>query len=216
MTNLPDRANLAYLKKQAKDLIRLYRDRDPEAIARLRHALPAATGRSDEEIAALELRLPAILSRNLATLEKVVDQSLRCKAAVVSRDEREGDLRKILNFGHTVGHAIEAASDYTRYLHGEAVAIGMVVAARLSRLHAGLAEADQQRLRRLIEGAGLPTGMPDLRSMPAAEHDRFTTALNLDKKRAGDAIDFVLVPEIGRAIVRNLSFEQISAVLEQA
>ena len=166
--------------------------------------------------AALERRLPAILSRDLATLEDMVDQSLRCKAAVVSRDEREGDLRKILNFGHTVGHAIEAASGYARYLHGEAVAIGMVAASELSRLHAGLPEADQQRLRRLIEGAGLPTAMPDRRSMPAAEHDRFTKALNLDKKRAGDAIDFVLLPELGRAIVRKLSFEQITAVLEQA
>ena len=146
----------------------------------------------------------------------MVEQSLRCKAAVVSRDEREGDLRKILNFGHTVGHAIEAAGDYARYLHGEAVAIGMVVASQLSRLHAGLPEADQQRLRRLIEGAGLPAAMPDPRSMPAAEHDRFTRALNLDKKRAGDAIDFVLVPELGRAIVRKLSFAQITAVLEQA
>ncbi len=160
--------------------------------------------------AALENDLPAILARDLAKLENLVERSLRCKAAVVSRDEHEGDLRKILNFGHTVGHAIEAASDYARYLHGEAVAIGMVVASRLSRLHAGLGEADQHRLVRLIESAGLPIKMPDWQG------ERFAKALKLDKKRAGEGVDFVLVPEIGRAIVQRLSFEQVIAALESA
>ena len=166
--------------------------------------------------AAIENDLPAILSRDPAKLEELVDRSLRCKAAVVSRDEREGDLRKILNFGHTVGHAIEAAGDYARYLHGEAVAIGMAVASRLSCLHAGLAESDQRRLVRLIERAGLPTEMPDLANLPAVEQDRFANALKLDKKRAGEAIDFVLVPELGRAIVRKLSFEQVTAAIQSA
>jgi 3-dehydroquinate synthase len=166
--------------------------------------------------AAIENDLPAILSRDPAKLEDLVDRSLRCKAAVVSRDEREGDLRKILNFGHTVGHAIEAAGDYTRYLHGEAVAIGMAVASRLSCLHAGLAESDQRRLVRLIERAGLPTEMPDLANLPAAEQERFANALKLDKKRAGEAIDFVLVPELGRAIVRKLSFAQVTAAIQTA
>ena len=133
---------------------------------------------------------------------------------MVSRDEREGDLRKILNFGHTIGHAIEAAGDYARYLHGEAVAIGMAVASRFSCLHAGLAESDQRRLVRLLERAGLPTEMPDLATLPAAEQERFANALKLDKKRAGEAIDFVLVPEIRRAIVKKLSFEQVTAAIQ--
>jgi 3-dehydroquinate synthase len=165
---------------------------------------------------AIENDLPAILSRDPAKLEELVDRSLRCKAAIVSQDEREGDLRKILNFGHTVGHAIEAAGDYARYLHGEAVAIGMAVASRLSCLHAGLAESDQRRLVRLIERAGLPTEMPDLAILPDVERERFSSALKLDKKRAGEAIDFVLVPELGRAIVKKLSFEQITAAIQSA
>jgi 3-dehydroquinate synthase len=159
---------------------------------------------------ALESGLQAILARDIAKLAEVVERSLRCKADIVSRDEREGSLRKVLNFGHTVGHAIEAASDYSRYLHGEAVAIGMVVAARLSRLHAGLPQADERALVRLIEQAGLPAAMPDWRN------ERFARALRLDKKRAGDGVEFVLIPEIGRAVLHKLSFEQVTAVLEAA
>jgi len=77
-------------------------------------------------IAALETAMPAILARDPDELARIVDQSLRHKAAVVASDEREGGLRKILNFGHTIGHALEASAGYGSYFHGEAIAIGMV------------------------------------------------------------------------------------------
>ena len=77
--------------------------------------------------------MPAVLARDPAQLEQIVDQSLRHKAAVVASDEREGGLRKILNFGHTIGHALEASAGYGSYFHGEAVAIGMVAAGSRAR-----------------------------------------------------------------------------------
>ena len=158
--------------------------------------------------AALEADLPSILARDTAKLEDIIEQSLRCKASVVSQDEREGNLRKVLNFGHTVGHAIEAAGDYSRFLHGEAVAIGMVVATGLSRIHAGLPESDAKRLLRLIEQAGLPARMPDWRN------ERFSKALELDKKRAGDGIDFVLISAIGHTLIKKLTLKEITNHLE--
>ena len=111
-------------------------------------------------IADLERDLDAILARHPALLEQVVARSLMHKAAVVSADEHESGLRKSLNFGHTIGHAIETSAGYGSYFHGEAVAIGMVAAARLSSKYAGLSADEASRLQRLIERAGLPTAMP--------------------------------------------------------
>jgi 3-dehydroquinate synthase len=111
-------------------------------------------------VTALESAMPAILARDPAHLEAIVDQSLRHKAAIVASDEREGGRRKILNFGHTIGHALEASAGYGSYFHGEAVAIGMVAAAGLSRAYAGLSAGEADRLLRLIESAGLPTQLP--------------------------------------------------------
>jgi 3-dehydroquinate synthase len=152
----------------------------------------------------LERNMSAVLERDIAKLEDVVERSLRCKASVVSRDERESGLRKILNFGHTIGHALEAASGYANFLHGEAVAIGMVAAARLSARHAGLSESDVFRIRSLLERARLPVSMP-----PEWRSERFVTALGLDKKRSDGAIDFVLISEIGRAVISKLKVEEI-------
>jgi 3-dehydroquinate synthase len=159
-------------------------------------------------IAALESAMPAILARDAASLQRIVNQSLRHKATVVASDEREGGLRKILNFGHTVGHALEASAGYGSYCHGEAVAIGMVAASALSRAHAGLSVADGDRLRRLIEAAGLPTKMPT-----AWRGDHFERALKLDKKRTGEGVEFVLLDRLGHALTRKLGFDEIVAHL---
>jgi len=159
-------------------------------------------------VGALETAMPAVLARDPDQLGRIVDQSLRHKAAVVASDEREGGLRKILNFGHTIGHALEASAGYGSYFHGEAVAIGMVAAARLSRAHAGLSAAEADRLTRLIEAAGLPTQMP-----PAWGGEEFKRALKLDKKRAGEDIEFVLLDRLGHALTRTLSFAEIVAHL---
>jgi len=154
----------------------------------------------------LEREMGAILARETGGLDQMVYRSLRHKGSVVERDEREGGLRAILNFGHTVGHALEAAAGYGQYLHGEAVAIGMVVAARLSSLHAGLAGGEVERVAALLTKAGLPTAMPsDWRS------ENFLQALELDKKRAGKGIEFVLLDKLGHALTRRLRFEEIMA-----
>ena len=139
----------------------------------------------------------------------MVERSLKHKAYVVENDEHEGGLRKILNFGHTIGHAIEASAGYGKYLHGEAVAIGMVAACTMSRKFAGLAETESERLGLLIERAGLPTTM-------ASEHrsEDFVHALRLDKKRLEKQIEFVLIDRLGHAFTRKVAFDDIFSTLD--
>jgi len=159
-------------------------------------------------IEALERGLDAILRRDPAALEEIVARSLRHKAAVVASDVREGGLRKILNYGHTAGHALEVSSGYGNFLHGEAVAIGMVAAGKLSQAFAGLSAAEAERLERLIARAGLPTAMP-----AGWRGEEFVRAMRLDKKRTGDEVEFVLLDRLGDALTRKLSFEEILAHL---
>ena len=139
----------------------------------------------------LERGLDAMMRRDPVALERMVARSLHHKATIVASDTREGGLRKILNYGHTAGHALEASSGYGNFLHGEAVAIGMVAAGRLSQAFAGFSAAEAQRLERLIARAGLPT------AMPAGWHgEDFVRAMRLDKKRTGDEVEFVLLDRL--------------------
>jgi 3-dehydroquinate synthase len=107
-----------------------------------------------------------------------------------------------------VGHAIEASAGYGKHFHGEAVAIGMVAAARLSSKYAGLSADEASRLQRLIERAGLPTAMPD-----GWQSENFMRALGLDKKRAADAIEFVLIARLGQSMTKSLSVDDILSPL---
>ena len=159
-------------------------------------------------IADLERDLDAILAHRPLLLEQVVARSLMHKAAIVGADERESGLRKTLNFGHTIGHAIEASAGYGSYFHGEAVAIGMVAAARLSCQYAGFSADEASRLQRLIERAGLPTAMP-----PGWHSDDFLRALGLDKKRDAGAVEFVLLDRLGHSLTKRISIEEIVAPL---
>jgi 3-dehydroquinate synthase len=160
----------------------------------------------------LERDFDRIVAREPAILEAVIARSLRHKAAIVASDEREGGPRKILNFGHTLGHALEASAGYGRYLHGEAVAIGMVAALTLSEKHGGLSADEASRLVRLIARTGLPTAMPS-----TARHDAaFLSAIRMDKKRADGGIEFVLLDRMGHAFTRKLGIEEILAVLAKA
>ena len=156
----------------------------------------------------LERDLDAILRRDATVLEQLVERSLRHKAYVVENDEREGGLRKILNFGHTIGHAIEASSGYGKYLHGEAVAIGMAAACSISRKLASLSERASDRLVELIRRAGLPTSMES-----QWRTEDFELALRLDKKRVEKQIEFVLIDRLGHAFTRKIPFEGIFSVL---
>jgi 3-dehydroquinate synthase len=152
----------------------------------------------------LEQETPMILARKADRLAAVVERSLRHKAAIVSSDERERGQRKILNFGHTLGHALEASTSYGNYLHGEAVAIGMAAAARLSTRHCGLKRDEANRLEHLLAAAGLAIDLP-----PGWLTGKFIRALSLDKKRRGDTVEFVLLDRLGHALTRKLGFDEI-------
>lgn len=140
----------------------------------------------------VEDHLPDILARDPEALVHCVVRSCEIKGAIVEADEKEVDRREVLNFGHTVGHAVEAISGYGQYAHGEAVAIGMVAAARLS-CHVGLPKEDLDRLCNLLRRAGLPLSAPHL---PV---DRLLEAMQRDKKVRLGQERLVLVPRIGQA-----------------
>ncbi len=143
-----------------------------------------------------ERHAEALLAGDPGTLAAAVRAAVAVKARVVRRDEREreGGARTALNFGHTLGHAIEAAHGYRGVLHGEAVAVGMRAAARLSVRLAGLPERDRARLETVLDRLGLPRRMPPT---PAA---RLHAAMRHDKKRAR-RVRWVLTPRIGHASV---------------
>jgi 3-dehydroquinate synthase len=159
----------------------------------------------------LERELPQILARDSGKLAAVVARCCEIKADVVGQDETETGLRAILNFGHTIGHAIEAVSGYGKFLHGEAISIGMVAAARLSAEVLGIRAHDVERLRALLVAAGLPEAM----SLDARRRARIIEAMKLDKKVSGGEIKFVLAREIGKVeFGQKVASTQVEAVLE--
>ncbi|OUN00874.1 MAG: 3-dehydroquinate synthase [Firmicutes bacterium ZCTH02-B6] len=147
-------------------------------------------------LAFLEDRLDDIVQRRLPVLARVVARSCEIKARVVAADERETrGVREVLNFGHTIGHAIEALTGYRRYLHGEAVAIGMVSAALLAQRMGRLAGTEVERLIRLLRRAGLPTTPPPL------DETALLAVLQRDKKVRDGRLRFVLLDGLGQAFV---------------
>jgi 3-dehydroquinate synthase len=142
-------------------------------------------------------------------LTAVIHRAAAIKAEVVAADEREGGLRRILNFGHTLGHGLEQASKF-RLAHGEAVAWGMLAALRLSVELAGLAPADAARGKELIRGCGLA------RRLPPLDPGAVLAALTLDKKRRADKVVFVLLSRLGQPVVReDVPLELIGEVLQE-
>jgi 3-dehydroquinate synthase len=144
--------------------------------------------------AQLERHLPKILRRDQAVLSPVIARCCEIKAEVVGKDETEGGLRAILNFGHTIGHAIENISGYGTYLHGEAISIGQVAAAKLSRKILGLPERDVERIENLFRNAGLPVQI----GLDSRKRQKLLDAMRLDKKVSGGEIKFVLAEKIGK------------------
>jgi 3-dehydroquinate synthase len=142
----------------------------------------------------LERDLEKILDREPKVLGEVVARCCEIKADVVSQDETESGLRAILNFGHTIGHGLEAISKYGKYLHGEAISIGQVAAARLSNKVLGLPESDVARIREIFLRAGLPVSV---KLSPTQKRD-LLAAMRLDKKVSGGEIKFVVAREIGK------------------
>lgn len=142
----------------------------------------------------LERVMPKLLARDAGTLSAVIARCCEIKAEVVGQDETEGGLRAILNFGHTIGHGLEAISRYGKYLHGEAISIGQVAAARLSGAVAGLPGEAVARIETLLTAAGLPTRV----ELSSAEIKNIFAAMRLDKKVSGGDVKFVLARSIGQ------------------
>ncbi len=153
--------------------------------------------------------LPALMARDPKALAHAVRRSCEITAQVVGQDARESGLRAILNFGHTFGHAIEAGLGYGRWLHGEAVGCGMVMALQLSR-ELGLVQDDfVERCTRLIAAAGLPTQGPRLGA------PRYLELMRLDKKAEAGEIRFVVIDGPGRAAVRAAPDAVVTQVIER-
>ena len=160
--------------------------------------------------AQIERNLPKLLQRDAATLRTVVARCCEIKADVVGQDETESGLRAILNFGHTIGHAIENSSGYGKFLHGEAIAIGQVAAAKLSHQILGLPSGDVERIKKLFVRAGLPVKV----NLNSARRKKLFAAMRLDKKVSRGEIKFVLAEKIGRVKFDcKVATEAISGVL---
>jgi 3-dehydroquinate synthase len=146
----------------------------------------------------LERHRDAVLAQEHGALQHIIGRSCEIKADVVARDEREGGLRAILNYGHTVGHAVELLENYTRR-HGEAVAIGMAFAARFAQ-RSGLCDASvPERVERLLHAYGLPAGLAALKQRPTVT--QLLDAIQVDKKAEGGKVRFVLPRKIGEVVI---------------
>jgi 3-dehydroquinate synthase len=149
----------------------------------------------------LEASMPDLLKRDAHAVMQAVTRSCQIKAEVVVADERESDRRRILNYGHTIGHALEVLSNYRNLIHGEAVAVGMVAEADLS-VHLGLCKQEvAARIKRLIQAAGLPDRMP--KTSFAALWD----AMQHDKKVVGGTVMGVWPVRLGQVVIRPLEAE---------
>lgn len=163
----------------------------------------------DEEFFSfLEQNRDSILALNPVDIEKMISTCCSIKAEVVARDEREGGLRRILNFGHTIGHAVEAESKFV-LIHGLAVSIGMVAALRLSVARGLLAQEAAQRVIDILQSYGMPTEIP-----PEYSRENIVSYLQVDKKVVAGAVFFVLCDRIGNTVITDkVSSQQIDSVL---
>lgn len=143
----------------------------------------------------IERKASSITRRNASLLAHVISQSVGLKAAVVGRDERDTGLRKVLNLGHTLGHAFEAATNF-KVKHGVAVALGLVAESKIAVTMGLLDRRDFRRLVNVLQALKLPTKVPRVR-----HKTRFTAALGMDKKSEGNATKFVLLKGIGHSVV---------------
>jgi 3-dehydroquinate synthase len=143
----------------------------------------------------LEQQLPALLHRDPAALAHAILRSCQIKAEIVARDERERADRALLNLGHSFGHAIEAATGYTQWLHGEAVGAGLLMAADLSHRLGNIAAADVARVEALLRRAGLPLAGPQIGAARALEY------MGIDKKARAGRLHLVLLKRFGQAVL---------------
>jgi 3-dehydroquinate synthase len=153
----------------------------------------------------LERRLDEVLALNDELMIEIVQLCCELKAKVVSEDERETGYRAVLNFGHTLGHAVEMLTEYKRFLHGEAVAIGMAFACKLSAERGHCKPETADRVVALLARAGLPVAIPD-----EVIGSHLALAVGTDKKTSGGKIKFVCLQDIGRTRFESLTGEEIA------
>lgn len=156
----------------------------------------------------LENNRDKILKRDRDLLIRIIKRSCEIKSEVVSRDEREASLRAILNYGHSIGHAIEALTGYSAYLHGEAISIGMVYEAKLSNLLGFLSKDDFEKIKNILKEFGLPVEMPSL-----INSSDVIKAVTLDKKNVHGKIMMVIPEKIGKM---KINFEVTREELKRA
>ena len=159
----------------------------------------------------LETNSQSLIEMNSEHLSEAILRSCQNKADVVEADEFESGIRAILNLGHTFGHAIEVAQGYGNWLHGEAVGVGMIMAAKLSQAMGWLSEADIERIILLIKHAGLPTVPPNI------SVDKYIELMMLDKKTKDGKINLVLQKSMGDAVLSNAyDPSKLRQILEQS
>jgi len=166
---------------------------DRELSAGLAEVIKYAAIADEAFLSWLEENMSALLDKQAAALTYAIARSCEIKAEIVADDEREAGRRALLNFGHTFGHAIEHCMGYGEWLHGEAVAVGMIMAAEFS----GIAAADVQRLRNIIAAAGLPT------APPAVDATALLDAMQMDKKIKQKRLNFILLRALGDAFITS-------------
>lgn len=158
----------------------------------------------------LEQNTGPIKNREATALQYLIRRAVENKAEIVSADEKEAGIRAILNFGHSFGHALETLTGYRRFLHGEAVAIGMVIATRLSASRGLCASGVADRLKELLHGFGLPVEVPDSLSSAA-----LIAAMELDKKAVASGPRLILLERLGKALVDTEStHDEMAAAIE--
>jgi len=164
----------------------------------------------DEELLGfMEKKRDAIMNYDDDALRFIIKRSCEIKAEVVSKDEREGGLRAILNYGHTIGHAVETETKYARFLHGEAIAIGMYLGARLSEKMGLINEQEVARIRSVIDAYGLPSQLPE-----DLDADKLVAHMKLDKKTVAGKMKFILPEKIGKVrISKDVKTEELRQIM---
>jgi 3-dehydroquinate synthase len=152
----------------------------------------------------MEEHVDAIKDLELKSIERIVNDSIVIKSAIVNRDEKEKGDRRKLNFGHTFGHALEITLGLP---HGEAVSLGMVVAAKLSKKLGGLANSEAEKLIKLLARFDLPVKID-------ADKQHIKDAIRKDKKCYGDSIKFVLLQEIGKCVIEDVNLKELEIVID--
>ncbi|MFQ5664879.1 MAG: 3-dehydroquinate synthase [Candidatus Binatia bacterium] len=176
-----------------------------EFVAGLAEVIKYAVILDSKLFALIEQELDRLLALDEELLRAIVRRCCALKAMVVHRDEREAGYRSILNFGHTIGHAIESLTAYQRYLHGEAVAAGMAFAARISSARGYCTPETMERLVGLLKRSGLPVELPREVTWP-----RLESAMESDKKAAAGKVKFVCVEDVGQTRFEDLTAHEIA------